>query len=68
MTDKIFVITSNPDSSVVNTALDSNVGSVKTVLIVANSSHSSVRIAEESDRLAVVENPCEISKKVGKVI
>ena len=68
MTDKIFVITSNPDSSVVNTVLDSNVGSVKTVLIVANSSHSSVRIAEESDRLAVVENPCEISKKVGKVI
>ena len=68
LTDKLFIITSNPDSSVVNMALDSKDG-VKTVLIIAKGSHSSVRFTEEeSDSLVIIEHPNEIPKKVGNIL
>ena len=67
-TDKLFIITSNPDSSVINMAQDSH-GGIKTALITAKSPHSSARLAaEESDCFVIIEKPYEIPRKVGKII
>ena len=68
LTDKLYIVTSNPDSSVISMAENSR-GSVKTALIIAKGSRSSVRYtAEESDSLAIIENPCEIPEKVGNIL
>ena len=67
--NKLFIITSNPDSSVMDLTLGYDHDGVKASLVLAKSSRSSVRFTEDdSGHFAIIENPYEISKKVGKVL
>ena len=67
--NKLFIITSNPESSVMDLTLGNENSDVQASLVLAKSPRHSTQFTEDdSGRFVIIEDPYEISKKVGKVL